>query len=48
MFLLRSIIKAYLCLNINFDGVNFSERRSEKVISFFWRSVQIITMVVFE
>ena len=24
---------------INFDGVNFSERRPEEVISFFWRSV---------
>ena len=30
MFLFRSI-KVYLCANmINFDGVNFSERRSEK------------------
>ena len=27
---------AYLCLNmINFDAVDFSERRSEEVISFF-------------
>ena len=26
IFLLRSI-KAYLCLNINFDSVDFSERR---------------------
>ena len=35
MFSLRSI-KANLCPNmINFDGVNFSERRSEEVISFF-------------
>ena len=34
----RSI--AYMCLNIiNFDAVVFSERRSEEVISFFWRSV---------
>ena len=24
---------------INFDGVNFSERRPEEVISFFWCSV---------
>ena len=33
-------IIAYLCLNmINFDAVDFSERRSEEVISFFWRSV---------
>ena len=29
-------LEAYLCPNmINFDGVNFSERRSEEVISFF-------------
>ena len=33
-------IVAYLCLNmINFDAVNFSERCSEKVISFFWNPV---------
>ena len=39
IFLLRSI-KAYLCPNIiNFDCVDFSERRPEEVISFFWRSV---------
>ena len=39
IFLLRSI-KAYLCPNIvNFDGVDFCERRPEEVISFFWRSV---------
>ena len=39
MFLLRSI-KAYLCQNIiNFDSVDFSERRPEEVISFYWRSV---------
>ena len=39
IFLLRSI-KAYLCPNIiNFDSVDFSERRPDKVISFFWRSV---------
>ena len=24
---------------INFDAVGFSERRSEEVVSFFWRSV---------
>ena len=31
---------AYLCLTIiNFDAGDFSERRSEEVISFFWRSV---------
>ena len=35
IFLLRSI-KAYLCANIiNFDSVDFSGRRPEKVISFF-------------
>ena len=35
IFFLRSI-KAYLCPNIiNFDVVNFSERRPEEVISFF-------------
>ena len=27
---------------INFDAVNFSERRSEEVISFFWRSVYVM------
>ena len=26
---------------INFDEVDFSERRSEEVISFFWRSVYL-------
>ena len=26
---------------INFDAVDFSERRSEEVISFFWRSVYV-------
>ena len=41
IFLLRSI-KAYLCPNIiNFDIMDFSERRPEEVISFFWRSVYI-------
>ena len=39
IFLLRSI-KAYLCPNINFDNVDFSERRPEEVINFFWRSMQ--------
>ena len=35
IFLLRSI-KAYLCPNIiHFDSVDFSERRTEEVISFF-------------
>ena len=38
IFLLRSI-KAYLCPNIDFDSVDFSERRPEEVISFFWCSV---------
>ena len=42
IFLLRSI-KAYLCPNIiNFDAVDFTERRPDEVISFFWRSVYII------
>ena len=27
---------------INFDAVDFSERRSEEVISFFWRSVYFV------
>ena len=30
---------------INFDAVDFSERRPEEVISFFWRSVYIIINV---
>ena len=35
IFLLRSI-RAYLCPNIiNFDSVDFSERRLEEVISLF-------------
>ena len=39
IFLLRNI-KGYLCPNINhFDSKDFSERRPEEVISFFWRSV---------
>ena len=29
---------------IKFDGVDFSERRSAEVISFFWRSLQIIIL----
>ena len=40
-FRIRSII-AYLCPNmINFYVVDFSGRRPEEVISFFWRSVYI-------
>ena len=36
------ITVAYLCLkNIDFDAVDFSERCSKEVISFFWRSVYI-------
>ena len=27
---------------IDFNGVNFSERGSEEVMSFFWRSVYLI------
>ena len=27
---------------INFDAVDFSERRPEEVISFFWRSVYYV------
>ena len=43
IFLLRSI-KAYLGPNIiNFDSVDFSERRPEEVIRLFWRSVYLIT-----
>ena len=46
IFLLRSI-EAYLCPNIiNFDAVDFSERRPEEVISFFWRSVYIVIHIV--
>ena len=30
---------------INFDAVDFSERRPEEVISFFWRSVYFILSV---
>ena len=41
IFLLRNI-KAYLCPNIiNFDSVDFSERRPAEVRSFFWRSVYV-------
>ena len=47
IFFLRSMI-AYLCPNIiNFDGVDFSGCRPEKVISFFWRSVYIYIWVYF-
>ena len=28
---------------VNFDVVDFSERRPEEVISFFWRSVYIVS-----
>ena len=42
-------IKAYLCANmINFDSVDFSGRRPEEVISFFWRSVYTGNCVVGE
>ena len=35
---------AYLCPNmINFDAMDFSERRPEEVMSFFWHSVYFIT-----
>ena len=44
IFLIRSI-RDYLCPNINFDSVNFSERRPEEVISFFWRSVYVIQFI---
>ena len=48
IFLLRSI-KAYLCPNIiDFDSVDFSEHRPEEVISFFWRSVYIESMILNE
>ena len=41
IFLLRSI-KAYMCQKmIHFNAVDFSERRPEEVISFFWRSVYL-------
>ena len=33
-FIRRTV--AYLCLNINFHAVDFSERRSEEVISLFF------------
>ena len=46
IFLLRSS-KAYLCPNIiNFDRVNFSERRPEEAISFFWCSVYILSVYI--
>ena len=31
----------------NFDGVDFSERRSEEVIHFFWHSVYITSVASF-
>ena len=31
---------------INFDAVDFSERRPEEVISFFWRSVYMKTAMI--
>ena len=41
MCLVRSTI-AKLCPNmIHFDALDFSECRSEEVISFFWRSVYV-------
>ena len=46
MFLLRSI-SASLCPNmIYFDKVNFSERRTEEMISFFWLSVYIDKIMI--
>ena len=33
---------------INFDAVDFSEHRSEEVISFFWRSVYLINHLIFK
>ena len=47
MCLIKSI-KAYLSPNtcmINFDAVDFSELRSEEVISFFWRSVYMKSFI---
>ena len=36
---------SYLCPNMNhFDSVDFSERHSEEIISFFWRSVYIFNV----
>ena len=32
---------------INFDAVEFSERCSEEVISFFWRSVYYISLLFY-
>ena len=32
---------------INFDAVDFSERRPEEVISFFWRSVYFLLYTVY-
>ena len=33
---------------INFDAVDFSERRPEEVISFFWRSVYVYMWVDYD
>ena len=45
IFLLRSI-KVYLCPNIiNFDSVDFCERRPEEVICLFWCSVYFASYV---
>ena len=45
--LMSTITKAYLCPNmINFDGVDFSEYRSEVVVRFFLMlSVQILYII---
>ena len=46
MWFIRRTI-AYLCPNmINFDEVDFSDCRSEEVISFFWRSVYIAIVYI--
>ena len=48
MCLIRITIIAKLCLNmINFDAVDFSECRSEEVISFFWCSVYLFPHVLY-
>ena len=46
IFLLLRSIKAYLCPNINFDSVDYSERRPWEVISFFWRSVYVWIIIM--
>ena len=44
---LRSIKPPNLCPNmINFDGLDFSERRSEEVISCFWCSVYFLSFIL--